>query len=261
VVVSPDDSAVYATTLFGNFLAFSRQMPGGTRTFSGSSGFGFATTIGSSNVAVSPDSEHVYQKLDESGSGQAFLRRGTLRAFGAATGALVAGLDGSLDTSLAAVGGGRAVFTAAGGARLYDAATDAVTLIGGGIAATKVALSRNLIAMLVPEGALGVDANRDGDLFDDALVVASPTNPGAPGRIVPIGADDVAVTDLCLGGTANGVACAGDADCGGGTCRGIAVVTANESAFKDSGEHPPPVVGGLQPQRNGRRHRGALRLR
>src|SRR5579862_5706923 len=240
VIVSPDNAAVYASTLFGNFLAFSRQMPGGALTFTGSSGFGFGSPIASSNIAISPDSEHIYQNLNEFGNGQTFVRRGTLRAFDAVAGALVAGLDGSLDTPLAAVGGGRAVFTTAGGARLYDPATDTVSIIGGGLFPSKIAVSNTLIAMLVSEASLGVDANRDGDTNDNALVVASPTNPGAPAKIVGIGADDVAVTDLCLGGTNGGLPCATDGDCGGGTCRGIAVVTANEDAYKDSGENPHP---------------------
>jgi hypothetical protein len=111
VAVSPDGSIVYATNAFGRLLVFQRTMPGGALTqiaLEGDPNVIFVDPLPSSHLAVTPDSEHVYQALGGIGH-LGFTERAALRAFDTGTGTLRAGL-GNESVALAAVGGGHAAF-------------------------------------------------------------------------------------------------------------------------------------------------------
>lgn len=77
-------------------------------------------------------------------------------------------------------------------AQLYDGPSD--TLVPLGRAANRVAISDQLVAVTTPEEQeFGVDANGDGDPFDDVLAVHPIGNP-PPAQNVGLAADAIAIT-------------------------------------------------------------------
>jgi len=235
VVASPDGASVYVSGAFnGSLAAFTRHpVTGGTLSFVESSTANFVSPLGSTQIAISPDSEHVYQQFDGGNSTFVFERRTLLHAFDSTTGSLRGGLEAF--AALGVVANGRAAYreTGTGQVFLYDAASDSVTAVGGGggLVASRVSLSSTLLVAQVNEGFLGVDGNKDGDKVDDVMVTVDPTQPGASPVIVKTQVSDIGATDICAGGTNPGDACRTSADCSGGTCAGVAVALTDEAGF------------------------------
>ncbi|MBM4267662.1 MAG: hypothetical protein FJ144_13790, partial [Deltaproteobacteria bacterium] len=232
VEVSPDGIALYTVNSQAQIAAFDRNTATGTLAFNRFLGGGF---VGLANVglAISPDSEHVYVQNGDQDSGEVYARESALQAFDTATGELRPGLAGAPSAAkLASVASGRAAFirpsTAFGtlfpSVSLYEAASDALVALDDASAfANKLALSSQIMALAAPENLTAGDADGDGTLAEDTLVVTSLAAPASPPEIVGVDALDVGATDVCSGGSADGDACDDGGDCPGGTCQGVAV--------------------------------------
>lgn len=234
VEVSPDGIGLYYVNSAAQVVVFARNTATGLLTFDRRVGGGFSglTSVG---LAISPDSEHVYVQNGNQDAGDLFSRESRLRAFDVATGATRPGLDAQTSSAkLASVAAGHAAFIRPSEAlgmllpsvSLYDAASDALLELHPASAfGNKVALSAQILAVAAPEKVFVGNADSDGTIDEDTLVVASLATPAAPPAVVGVDAIEVGATDVCVGGAFAGDACDGDGDCPGGACRGVAVAT------------------------------------
>ncbi len=243
VVISPDQQAVYVSTNQGQLAVFARNDATGALTFVETVGTPVAGPLAGSELAISPDGEHVYQQFEGTAPMRLYERKNRVHAFDAALGGNQPEL-GAPESGLAAAAAGRVAFLdpEQRTVTLYDAVTKQTTTgVADGVGdVRRVALSAQILALSVPEASLGKDGNDDGDLLDDVLVVVPTSDPTGKPTIVPAEATDVGATDVCAGGTSAGAACTTDADCAGGKCRGVAVVITNEAHFGEVPGPPPP---------------------
>ena len=244
ILVSPDGHALVVSNASSQVVVFDRNTATGALIINQQAGSG-PTGLATANLAISPDSEHVYLEKNNQDSGDVFTRPSRLRAFDASTGQTRPGLDSlNTRTNMVSVAAGRAAylepvnlfgseFTLVG---LYDAATDTSQSLDSLTAiADRLALSSQILAVAAPESRVG-DADGDGNTSEDTLLVVPTANPNAAPTIVGVDALDLGATDICEGGTNAGDACVTSADCAGGSCVGVAVALKVRASNFDGGQ-------------------------